>query len=183
MTAGGRALSLLNRPLIAGRPVGVTLIAAHKVVWALALVAIAGVLLFLRSEQITQPFQLLFAHELAEDPHDLLATTLIRLVPFISSRTELLLAVGALAYAALEAIEAWGVWWSVWWVEVFIVVEVGALLPYDLFELARHPSGFKIISLVINVAVVWYLAVRLVRTRREHGARKATEPRGRDAAE
>lgn len=183
MRAGNRALSLLDRPLIAGRPVGVTLIAAHKVVWAIALVAIAAVLLFLRSEQITQPFQLLFAGELAEDPHDLLATTLIGLVPFVSLRTELLLAVGALAYAALEAVEAWGVWWGVWWVEVFIVVEVAALLPFDLFELARHPSGFKIISFAINVAVVWYLTARLMQTREAHRARETTEASRRDTAE
>jgi len=183
MDAENRTLALLDRPLLAGRPVGVVLIAAHKLVWGLALVAIAGALLFLHSEQITQPFQLIFANELTEDPHDLLASTLIGLVPVVSPRTELLLAAGALAYAALEAVEAWGVWWSVWWVEVFIVVELAALLPYDLYELVRHPSAFKVVSLAINVAVVWYLTERLVRTRQAHRARKRAVSPHRDAGE
>ncbi|MHB8619103.1 MAG: DUF2127 domain-containing protein [Chloroflexota bacterium] len=93
-----------------GRPLGVVLVVVQKAVWGSALTALAGVLLFLRASEDTRVFQGLFAVELKEDPHDLVATFLIGLVPSVSLGAELLLGLGALAYAAIEALQVWGLW-------------------------------------------------------------------------
>ena len=97
-----------------------------------------------------------------------LTTVLIGLVPTVSLQTELLLAVGAIVYALLEGIEVWGLWRDLIWVELLIVVETTALLPYEGWELVYHPSGVKVLSLVINVLIVWYLVVRYLRKRAVH---------------
>src|SRR5207247_9558411 len=93
-----------------GRPLGIGLILIQKTLWDSVLLVVAGVLLTFHAQHVTEPIQELFARELAEDPHDLLATTLIRLVPSISLRTELLLAVGGTVYALLAAIDSWRLW-------------------------------------------------------------------------
>ena len=104
-----------------GRPLGIGLILIQKTLWGSVLLVVAVVLLTFHAQHVTEPIQELFARELAEDPHDLLATTLIRLVPSISLRTELLLAVGVTVYALLEGIEVWGLWYDLMWVELLIV--------------------------------------------------------------
>lgn len=103
-----------------------------------------------------------------EDPHDRLANLLMGLVPAISLNAELLVAGGAIAYAVLEGIEVWGLWRDVLWVEVFIVVETAALLPYEVWEIMHHVSLFKVISMIINGLIVWYLATRYLKKRANH---------------
>jgi len=141
------------------------LIVMQKTIWGLSLIALAVLMLALYAANVTQPFQALFADELAVDPHDVLATFLIGLVPSLSLQAEILLAAGALLYAALEAVEVWGLWRDLTWVEVLVVVETAALLPYELWELARAPSVFKVVSIAINAVIVWYLVARYDRKR------------------
>ncbi len=148
-----------------GRPLGIGLIVLQKTLWGSVLLVVAVVLLTWHAQHVTDPLQELFTRELAEDPHDLLATVLIRMLPTVSLQTELLLAVGVTVYALLEGIEAWGLWRDLMWVELLIVVETAALLPYDMWELARSPSVGKVLSLVINVLIVWYLVARYLRRR------------------
>jgi uncharacterized membrane protein (DUF2068 family) len=154
-----------------GRPLGVGLILLQKTVWGSLLLVLAVVLLRFHARQVTDPIQELFARELAEDPHDLLANLLISLLPSVSLRTELLLAVGAIVYAFLEAIEVWGLWRDLLWVELLIVVETAALLPYDGWELVRFPSVVKVLTIMINILIVWYLVMRYRRKRAIHRGR------------
>ncbi len=148
-----------------GRPLGIGLIVLQKTLWGSVMLVVAVVLLTFHAQHVTDPLQELFTRELAEDPHDLLATALIRLVPSVSLKTELLLAVGGTVYALLEGIEVWGLWYDLMWVELLIVVETAAFLPYDAWELIRRLSVVKVLFLVINVLIVWYLLVRYLRKR------------------
>ena len=72
----------------------------------------------------------------------------------------------ALVYAGLEGVEAWGLWTDGLWVEVLVVAETTALLPYTGWELALHFTPLKLLSLVLNIVVVWYLLARYLRKRR-----------------
>jgi uncharacterized membrane protein (DUF2068 family) len=155
-----------------GRPLGVGLILLQKTLWGTMLLLLAVVLLKFHARHATDPIQELFAGELAEDPHDLLANALIRLVPSVSLKTELLLAIGAMVYAFLEGLEVWGLWREILWVELLIVGETAALLPYDGWELVHAPSIVKILSVAINILIVWYLIVRYLRKRRLHRERQ-----------
>src|SRR5438128_9221450 len=118
-----------------GRPLGIGLILLQKTIWGSVLLVVAVVLLTFHAQHVTDPIQELFTRELAEDPHDLLATVLILLIPSVSLKTELLLAVGVTVYALLEGIEVWGLWRDLMWVELLIVVETAAFLPDEVWEL------------------------------------------------
>jgi len=162
----------MTAPIWSQRPLGIRLICVQKGVWGLVLLGITATLLVFYRLHVTEPFQELFEGELLQDPHDRFANLMIRLVPTLTLRTEVLLAAGAALYAVLEAIEVWGLLRDVLWVEVLVVVETAALLPYEIWELIHHASLFKTLSLVINVLIVWYLAGRYLRKREAHLVRE-----------
>jgi uncharacterized membrane protein (DUF2068 family) len=73
-----------------------------------------------------------------------------------SSRLHLLAAV-ALVYALVEGIEAVGLWYARRWAEYLTFLVTASLLPLEIYELIHHATPFKVVALVINVAVVAYL--------------------------
>jgi len=83
-------------------------------------------------------------------------------------------------YAAVNLIEAIGLWSAKRWAEYLAVIEVAALLPIEIHELSIRVSTLKITALVINLAVVAYLlfAHRLFGIR--GGARALEAERARD---
>jgi uncharacterized membrane protein (DUF2068 family) len=60
-------------------------------------------------------------------------------------------------YALIEGIEAFGLWYQRRWAEYLTFIVTTSLLPLELYELAHRFTPFKILALVINVAVVAYL--------------------------
>ncbi|HEY1651610.1 MAG TPA: DUF2127 domain-containing protein [Acidimicrobiales bacterium] len=86
-----------------------------------------------------------------------------------------ILALVLLAYAALEATEAAGLWLNKRWAEYLTFVATTVLVPYEVYELTLGVSVFKVVTLVINVAVVIYLlfAKRLFGLRGGHLAEQA----------
>ena len=68
-----------------------------------------------------------------------------------------LFAIVILAYAAVEGIEAVGLWYQRRWAEYLTFLVTASLLPLEVYELANRLSPLKILAFVINVAVVAYL--------------------------
>ena len=71
-----------------------------------------------------------------------------------------LLALSAFAYAALEATEGVGLAMRRRWAEYLTVIATGILIPYEVYEVVVHPTLFKVGALLLNLAVVGYLAYR-----------------------
>jgi len=61
------------------------------------------------------------------------------------------------AYAAINGIEAVGLWRARRWAEYLTLVEVVVLVPVEIHELIVRVSALKILTLVLNLAVVAYL--------------------------
>jgi uncharacterized membrane protein (DUF2068 family) len=90
-----------------------------------------------------------------------------------SSRLQLL-ALGAVAYASLHLVEAYGLWRCKRWAEWLTVAAGGIYIPVELYELWRGVSWLKVGLLAINVAIVVYLARDLWRLRRRRGTPAAS---------
>lgn len=67
------------------------------------------------------------------------------------------LALVATAYAALEASEMVGLWFGKRWAEYLTFVATTALVPLEIYELSLSISAFKMITLIVNLAIVVYL--------------------------
>ena len=65
----------------------------------------------------------------------------------------------AAAFAAILALEAVGLWLGRRWAEYLTFVETSVLIPFEIYELVNRASALKILTLVLNVAVVAYLLV------------------------
>lgn len=101
---------------------------------------------------------------------------------FTVSRTTLILyGIAFAAYAVVNLVEAIGLWRARRWAEYLTLLEVVALVPYEIYELTKRVSVLKIITLVINLAVVAYLlwAHRLLGVR--GGGRADAAERERDS--
>jgi uncharacterized membrane protein (DUF2068 family) len=62
-------------------------------------------------------------------------------------------------YAALEATEMVGLWLAKRWAEYLTLVSTTLFIPFEIYEISAGVSAFKVIILVINVAIVVYLLV------------------------
>jgi uncharacterized membrane protein (DUF2068 family) len=83
-----------------------------------------------------------------------------------------------LVYAAVEGIEAVGLWRQRRWAEYLTFLVTTSLLPLEIYELANRATVFKAIAFVINVAVVVYL----LRAKRLFGLRGSVAAEHAEAA-
>jgi uncharacterized membrane protein (DUF2068 family) len=78
----------------------------------------------------------------------------------LQSGTLRVLGIALLAYAALEGMEAVGLWLGKRWAEYLTFVATTILLPLEIYEIAHKGSVLKVTGFLINLAVVIYLLVR-----------------------
>jgi uncharacterized membrane protein (DUF2068 family) len=109
-------------------------------------------------------------------------STLIGLVNHaleLNSRTLGYLAIGLAAYAVIELVEGVGLWLLKRWGEYFAMVATSIFLPYEVYDLTVKFTVLRLLTLLVNLALVVYLVVsrRLFGVR---GGKKAYEERLRE---
>ena len=75
-----------------------------------------------------------------------------------------MLALGALAYAAVRFVEAYGLWRARRWAEWLAAVGGGIYIPFELYHLWLQVTPVKLGLLAVNAAIVAYMASILWRT-------------------
>jgi uncharacterized membrane protein (DUF2068 family) len=73
------------------------------------------------------------------------------------------LSIGTFFYAALLLTEGTGLALGKRWEEYFTIIATSSFIPLELYEIFKHATWMKVLLLLINVAVVAYLAVELRR--------------------
>lgn len=79
-------------------------------------------------------------------------------------------ALAALAYSALFATEAVGLWREKIWAEYLTIVATTSFIPFEVLEIVRHRRPLAIVVLTINVAIVIFLIVRRRKAGRQNTA-------------
>jgi len=86
---------------------------------------------------------------------------LFKLVVYIGAFSHTtLLAIATIVYALLEGTEGVGLAMRRRWAEYLTVIATGILIPYEAYEVIHRVTLFKVGALLLNVAVVGYLAYR-----------------------
>lgn len=166
----GRAL-----PSASPRRAGMEAIIIYKLVKAVleALLGIAAVWLAARGAEATAATLAEILLEHSAGTWALHAATL--LVVAATSRRIKFIAVAAFADAVLSAVEGLALQARRWWAPWLVVVATGALLPWEMWALARHPRWGRFLVLVINLAVVTYLLREVVRQQRARTVARAAD--------
>ena len=71
------------------------------------------------------------------------------------------IAAGTFVYSALLFTEGIGLLLRRRWAEYFTVVMTALLVPLEVYELIEKPTITRVVVLVINSGIVWYLISRL----------------------
>jgi uncharacterized membrane protein (DUF2068 family) len=86
---------------------------------------------------------------------------LFRLLALVGSfQHTTVLAIGAIAYALLEGTEGVGLAMRRRWAEYLTVIATGILVPFEAYEVIHKVTLFRVGALLLNLAVVGYLAYR-----------------------
>ena len=140
----------------------IKVIIVERIVKATVLIVLAVGLLFAGRTGLLTKWA-----EHAEDQLNLAATNslfeqiLFRLLAYIGSFPHVtILAIVAIAYALLEGTEGVGLAMRRRWAEYLTVIATGFLIPYEAYEVIHHITLLKAGALLLNVAVVGYLAYR-----------------------
>ncbi len=102
-----------------------------------------------------------FAQKLGLDPNSNWIRKLLERVRTIGSDRDVLFGVLALAYGALEGVEAYGLWMQRRWAEWLTVFATSLLLIPEIWELTKGATLIKAGALIVNLLVVAYLLWRL----------------------
>ncbi len=88
-------------------------------------------------------------------------------------------AVVILAYACLRLIEGYGLWFAKIWAEWLAIVSGAFYLPFEIIEVHRRPNVLHITVLLVNGAIVFYIAY--LRTLHDERDPSSSSPSARNA--
>jgi uncharacterized membrane protein (DUF2068 family) len=91
------------------------------------------------------------------DPESKFVTLLLDKADLIDVHRLKLISLATFGYSALALTEGVGLMLEKVWAEYLTLCLTVSFLPWELYELARRPNGFRLSLLLINLAVLWYL--------------------------
>ncbi|QNI32622.1 DUF2127 domain-containing protein [Alloacidobacterium dinghuense] len=85
------------------------------------------------------------------------------------------ISIAIFCYAGLDFIEGTGLVLEKTWAEYLTLILTASFLPWELYEIMRHPTWVKLVLTLVNVLVVVYLVFYVQRTLRERHKRRAAK--------
>ncbi len=73
------------------------------------------------------------------------------------------LSAGTFVYAAIFLTEGTGLLLRRHWAEYMTLISTGLFIPLEIYEIHRHFTMVKLVVTLVNVLIVWYLALRIKR--------------------
>lgn len=151
---------------------GLLLIAAFKLVKAIALVAVGiGALRLLHKDVAMLAERWVNAFRV--DPHNHYILLLLEKLSLVNDKKLEELSIGTFVYAAVFLTEGTGLAFRKRWAEYFTIITTASFLPLEVFEIIRRATIPRGVALVVNLAILAYLAMELKR----HPAKSEHEKR------
>ena len=148
------------------RDLGITLIGIFKLVKGLLLIAlgVAAATLMHRDIQATIGH---WANVLWVGRENRMVERLLTKLSSIDNKKLEIAEIGTFAYAALFLTEGTGLLLRRRWAEYLTVIITASLIPFELGFTIRRFTLERVVVLLLNIAVVWYLVVKIRRDRRD----------------
>jgi uncharacterized membrane protein (DUF2068 family) len=107
------------------------------------------------------------------DPESRFVSLVLDKVDLIDAHRLREISLATFGYSGVALTEGVGLLLEKVWAEYLTLILTVSFLPWELYELVRRPSWFRVSLLLINLAVLWYL-VWLLRRKKLLGAEGAT---------
>jgi uncharacterized membrane protein (DUF2068 family) len=141
-----------------------SLIGAFKLFKGLFLLAVGiGLIKLLNKGTATELYH--WAYAIRVEPENHYFQRLLARSALLNRKTLKLFSVGTFFYSALFFTEGIGLLLRKRWAEYFTIIATSSFIPLEIYELARRATFAKEVVLVLNVAIVAYLAINLRRAR------------------
>src|SRR6202047_1311404 len=143
---------------------GLLLIAAFKLLKGLALLAVgigAHTLIDRDLAAVVEHWVNVFR----VDPNNHYLHALLERFTDLSPQRLKAVSFGTFFYAALLLTEGVGLALGKRWAEYFTIIATSSFIPLEIYEIFHHAKLTKVVVLLINIAVVWYLVLELRRYR------------------
>jgi uncharacterized membrane protein (DUF2068 family) len=137
-------------------PTGLRSIAVLEAVKGIAVLAVGFGLFSLVHKDVGDAAEGL-VHRLHMNPARHISRIFIEAADKITDTRVLALAFAALAYSTVRFVEAYGLWNRRVWAEWFALLSGSLYLPWEIYEVAEHPSWFHFGVFTINVAIILYM--------------------------
>jgi uncharacterized membrane protein (DUF2068 family) len=148
--------------------VGLWLIIALKAVTALLLCGAFVVLLLARQSNPQDFFSVLVHRMFRGNPPGIAIRYIATNTEFITRAMLTRVALATFAYAAVEATEAVGLFLRKAWAEWLVILVTVSFIPVEIYEIVSRPNPIKVLTLIANVLILWYLLKRLLEKRSKH---------------
>ncbi len=93
------------------------------------------------------------------DPENRFVNVLLEKAALLSPHRLREISFAIFLYAALDLIEGTGLVLEKVWAEYFTLILTGSFLPWELYEIVRHVTVFKVVLTILNILVFIYLAI------------------------
>jgi len=139
---------------------GAELIAGFKIVKGLVLLTVSlGLLPLIHADLATFTSRLFEEFRLNADSRILHG--LILKIDALQPHDVLMASLVGSAFAAVLLTEGLGLHFQMSWAAYLAVVSTGLFIPFEILELLEEVSATRVLLLIVNVVIVWYLITQL----------------------
>ncbi|HEY0427784.1 MAG TPA: DUF2127 domain-containing protein [Pyrinomonadaceae bacterium] len=142
------------------------LISGWKVIKGLLAVAIGIKLLTLLNRDVAEWFAAFIARHNIDAENRYIHAIMEKLAG-VDNNKLILFSIGSFLYAALDFTEGIGLWFEKRWAEFLTAVATAVFVPIEIYEIYERFTWIRVLILVINLFVIWYLITRLRDEKRE----------------
>ena len=145
------------------------LISAWKVIKGIILIIVGVKLLSLMNKDVALWFSDFIArHNI--DAENKYVLSLMEKLSGISNNQIMLFSVGSFLYAGLDFTEGIGLWFEKRWAEWLTAVATALFVPFEMYEIYERFTFVRVLILIVNLFLIWYLATRLKDEKKELAA-------------
>jgi len=150
------------------------LISGWKIIKGIILIIVGVKLLSLLNRDVAEWFgDFIARHNI--DAENKYVHSLMEKLTGINNNQIMLFSVGSFLYAGLDFTEGIGLWFEKRWAEILTSVATALFLPFEIYEIYERFTFVRVLILIVNLFVIWYLATRVKDEKKEELATENTE--------
>ena len=138
-------------------PVGLRLIAGAKIIKGAALACLSLGVFDLIHKDLTQ-IAMRFVQVARISPENRYVELGLEKLGLVEPSTLVRLGMLSAMYASIQLVEGLGLWFGAAWAEYMVVLSTGAFVPEECIGLYHHPTWLRLALLLINTAILVYVA-------------------------